>query len=199
MSVPVVGDPHHEVREDLKARGWLEVFYNEDAGHLRERDWANHPNGYFQPAVIAIHNSGQVLYRWRCVPKFSNMSGAGGRPEARYTWDQLQDALSSSAGSSEQEPSRQDAELDQEPVMGAGDLSWFKFLVILTAHGWFLRPRQGLSIASRREQSLGDAIPGNASGLSVFRRLGIGAGISADYLGCRLGTGVCGCINAGSH
>jgi hypothetical protein len=25
--------------------------------------------------------------------------------------------------------------------MGAGDLSWFKFLVIMTAHGWFLRPR----------------------------------------------------------
>ena len=25
--------------------------------------------------------------------------------------------------------------------MGAGDLSWFKFLVIMMAHGWFLRPR----------------------------------------------------------
>jgi hypothetical protein len=61
------------------------VFYNEDVCHLRERNWINHPNGYFQPAVIAIHNSGQILYRWRCVPRFSNMSGAGGRPEASYT------------------------------------------------------------------------------------------------------------------
>ena len=69
------------------------------------------------------------------------MSGAGGRPEARYTWDLMQDALSSGAIASEQEKSRQDAELDREPVMGAGDLSWFKFLVIMTAHGWFLRPR----------------------------------------------------------
>ena len=69
------------------------------------------------------------------------MSGAGGRPEASYTWDLMQDALSSGAIASEQEKSRQDAELDREPVMGAGDLSWFKFLVIMTAHGWFLRPR----------------------------------------------------------
>ena len=69
------------------------------------------------------------------------MSGAGGRPEARYTWDLMQDALSSGAIASEQEKSRRDAELDREPIMGAGDLSWFKFLVIMTAHGWFLRPR----------------------------------------------------------
>jgi hypothetical protein len=69
------------------------------------------------------------------------MSGAGGRPEASYTWDLMQDALSSGAGASGQEKSGQDAELDREPVMGAGHLSWFKFLVIMTAHGWFLRPR----------------------------------------------------------
>ena len=34
-----------------------------------------------------------------------------------------------------------DAELDKTPLLGADDLSWFKFLLILTAHGWFLRPK----------------------------------------------------------
>jgi hypothetical protein len=53
----------------------------------------------------------------------------------------MQDALPPRGGSSGQETPRQDAELDREPVMGAGDLSWFKFLLIMTAHGWFLRPR----------------------------------------------------------
>jgi hypothetical protein len=131
MSIPVIGDPHHEIREDLKARAWLDIFYNEDAGHLRERSWASHPKGYYQPAVIAVDKSGRVLYRWRCVPKFSNMSGAGARPEARYTWDYMQDAMSSPG----------DAALDQSPLLGAKDLSWPKFLLILVAHGWFIRAR----------------------------------------------------------
>ena len=69
------------------------------------------------------------------------MSGAGGRPEARYTWNLMKGALSLGKGASGREKFGQDAELDREPIMGAGNLSWFKFLVIMTAHGWFLRPR----------------------------------------------------------
>lgn len=133
MSIPVIGDPHHEIRKDLKARGILELFYNPDAGHLRERDWASHPNGYYQPGTVAIHKSGRVLYRWRCVPKYSNMSGAGGRPEARYTWRHMQEALAAETS--------QDAAPDREPLLGAPELSWFRFLLILVAHGWFIRPR----------------------------------------------------------
>lgn len=131
MTIPVVGDPHLDIREDLKARGVLDIFYNPDAGHLRERSWTSHPNGYYQPAVVALSKTGQVLYRWRCVPRYSNMSGAGGRPEARYTWDLMQKNGQTSV----------DAPPDKAPEMGAGTLSWFRFLVILTAHGWFLRPR----------------------------------------------------------
>ena len=131
MSIPVVGDPHLEIREDLSRRGVLDIFCNPDAGHLRERSWASHPNGYYQPAVVALSQSGQVLYRWRCVPRYSNMSGAGGRPEARYTWNLIQ----------ENQQSTQHAAPDKAPEMGAGTLSWFRFLVILIAHGWFIRPR----------------------------------------------------------
>ena len=59
------------------------------------------------------------------------MSGAGARPEAIYTWDRIKDGL--------KQPN--DAALDQNPEMGAKDLSWFRFLLIMTAHGWFLRPK----------------------------------------------------------
>ena len=131
LTFPIIGDPHHEIREQCKNRGWLDVFYNEDYGHLRTRAWASHPKGYYQPGVLALHKSEQVLYRWRCVPKFSNMSGAGARPEAIYTWDQIKEGMLT----------KEDAALDQNPVMGAKDLSWFRFLLIMTAHGWFIRPR----------------------------------------------------------
>ena len=131
LTFPIIGDPHHEIREQCKNRGWLDVFYNEDYGHLRTRAWASHPKGYYQPGVLALHKSEQVLYRWRCVPKFSNMSGAGARPEAIYTWDQIKEGMQT----------KEDAALDQSPVMGAKDLSWFRFLLIMTAHGWFIRPK----------------------------------------------------------
>jgi len=147
IQFPAIGDPHHEIRDLLSARGLVDVFYNEDYGHLREREWASHPKGYFQPAVIALSKTGRVLYRWRCVPKYSNMSGAGARPEARYTWDRIQEALKSDA----------DAELDKAPVLGAKELSWPMFLLILTAHGWFLRPR---AFPLKREGEKDSANPG---------------------------------------
>ena len=131
MDIPVIGDPHHEIKQDLKNRGWIDVFANPDAGHLRHRSWASHPNGYFQPATIAIHNTHRVLYRWRCVPKYSNMSGAGARPDADYVWANVQTALKTNL----------DAPLDKSPKLGSETLSWFRFLLILTGHGWFFRPR----------------------------------------------------------
>jgi hypothetical protein len=128
---PCIGDPHHEIREVLSEQGWIDVFYNEDYGHLRHRAWASHPKGYYQPAVIALTRDEQVLYRWRCVPKFSNMAGAGGRPEARYTWDKMQAGRTGSA----------DAPPDRDPLLGSKEISWPYFLLIMLAHGWFLRPK----------------------------------------------------------
>ena len=131
MSIPVIGDPHHEIRQNLKDAGMLDVYFNENYGHLRERSWASHPKGYYQPAVIAIDKAGRILYRWRCVPKYSNMSGAGARPSAEYTWEAVRKGR---AGTD-------DAPLDRAPEMGGQTLSWPKFLLLLTAHGWFLRPK----------------------------------------------------------
>ncbi|MEM7219072.1 MAG: hypothetical protein AAF515_11955 [Pseudomonadota bacterium] len=134
MSISVVGDPHHEIRDDLARRGWLDVFANADYGHLRERSWANHPRGYFQPALIALDRGGRVLYRWRCVPRYNNMSGAGARPAGHYVRDRIRAARADSSDAP-------DAPLDRGPVMGAPELPWWRFLLLLTAHGWFLRPR----------------------------------------------------------
>jgi peroxiredoxin len=131
IQFPVVGDPHHEIRKVCSERGWLDVFYNEDSGHLRERKWASHPNGYYQPAVVAVHRSGRVLYRWRCVPKFSNMNGAGARPEPVYTWQKIKESLLN----------EDEAVLDTNPEMGSKEVGWFTFMLMLTAHGWFIRPK----------------------------------------------------------
>ncbi len=126
-----VGDPHHEILETCRERGLVEVFFNENYGHLRSRPWASHPKGYYQPAALALTDEGRVLYRWRCRPTRSNMSGAGARPAATYTWNEIQSRL---AGGEE-------PPLDEAPELGAKDLSWFRFLLILLAHGWFLRPK----------------------------------------------------------
>ncbi len=128
-----IGDPHQELRDVCAERGWVEVFNNPDAGHLFDRPWACHPKGYYQPAVLAVSREGRVLYRWRCVPSHKNMSGAGARPEAMYTWHKIKEALADERGA--------DAAPDRDPKMGAKDVSWFRFMLLMTAHGWFIRPK----------------------------------------------------------
>ena len=49
LNFPIVGDPHHEIRKVCAERDWLDLFYNENAGHLRNRKWTSHPKGYYQP------------------------------------------------------------------------------------------------------------------------------------------------------
>lgn len=128
---PAVGDPHHEITETLRDRDLVEIYANENYGHLRHRSWASHPKGYYQPGVIAINREGRVLYRWRCVPRWENMSGAGGRPAARYTWSQIQSRLEGG-----EEPP-----LDEAAELAGSQISWPYFLLILFAHGWFLRAK----------------------------------------------------------
>ena len=131
LNFPIVGDPHHEIRKICAERGWLDLFYNENAGHLRNRKWTSHPKGYYQPGVLAIHKTGRVLYRWRCVPKYSNMAGAGSRPEAIYTLEEIKNNFESA----------EDAPMDKNPKLPYEPQSWPRFLLGMTAHGWFLRPK----------------------------------------------------------
>ena len=127
----VIGDPHHEIRNLCAQNKWLEIFFNPDDGHLGSRSWVSHIKGYYQPATLAIHKSGRILYRWRCVPKFSNLSGAGARPEAKHVWSIIKANIGKS----------HDAEIDKKPKMAYKELSWFQFLINGSAHGWFLIPK----------------------------------------------------------
>ena len=131
LNFPIIGDPHHEIRKICAERGWLDLFYNENAGHLRNRKWTSHPKGYYQPGVLAVHRTGRVLYRWRCVPKYSNMAGAGSRPEAVYTLEEIRNNLEKA----------EDAPIDKNPKLPYEPQSWPRFLLGMTAHGWFLRPK----------------------------------------------------------
>jgi hypothetical protein len=94
LGYSVVGDPHHEISDALRERGWLSLFVN-----LRTQMWergsgfAMHPKGYFQPGVIAISRTGRVLYRWRSRPTRKNMGGALERPLAEDVWARIQQAL----------------------------------------------------------------------------------------------------------
>ena len=59
------------------------------------------------------------------------MNGAGARPEAAYTWEKIQASLEHT----------EDAAPDINPMMGSKEVGWFRFMLILTAHGWFIRPK----------------------------------------------------------
>ena len=59
------------------------------------------------------------------------MNGAGARPEPAYTWQKIKESLKSKA----------DAALDTNPEMGSKEVGWFLFMLMLTAHGWFIRPK----------------------------------------------------------
>ena len=131
LNFPIIGDPHHEIRKICAERDWLDLFYNENPGHLRHRKWTSHPKGYYQPGVLAVHRTGRVLYRWRCVPKYSNMAGAGSRPEAVYTLEEIRNNLEKA----------EDAPIDKNPKLPYEPQSWPRFLLGMTAHGWFLRPK----------------------------------------------------------
>ena len=67
----------------------------------------------------------------RCVPKFSNLSGAGARPEAKHVWSIIKANITKS----------HDAEIDKKPKMAYKELSLFQFLINGSVHGWFLRPK----------------------------------------------------------
>ncbi len=131
LGFPVVGDPHHEILATLRERKWINVYFNENIGHLTNRTWASHPKGYYQPAVLAVNSEGRALYRWRMIPSKKNQAGAGSRPEANYVWNAIESALNSG-----EEPP-----LDENPVLTHKSRSWFVFMLLALAQGWFLWPK----------------------------------------------------------
>lgn len=126
------GDPHHEILDTCRKRGWLNLFVNEPTLLQKARSWAAHPKGYFQPGVLALTKEGRVLYRWRCRPTRANVGGAIERPTPDYVWSQIQNRLD---GPIEDAPLDHTAEMDTNPA------PWPLFVSLLLAHGWFIRPK----------------------------------------------------------
>ena len=59
------------------------------------------------------------------------MAGAGSRPEAVYTLEEIRNHLEKA----------EDAPMDKNPKLPYEPQSWPRFLLGMTAHGWFLRPK----------------------------------------------------------
>jgi hypothetical protein len=141
LDFDAVGDPHHEIANTCRERGWVDLFVNEEIEFLEqsisgpELDWKpTHPNGYFQPGVLALRSDGRVMYRWRGVPTHQNMGGATERPTAEHVWSQITTAL-------EQGEATVDADFDTDPPLDSKGIPWVFFASLLIANGWFLTGR----------------------------------------------------------
>lgn len=143
LGFETVGDPHHEIAEVCRQRGWLDLVVNERLGFLLStaeqigegRDWKpTHPKGFFQPGILALRQDATVLYRWRGIPTHKNMGGAIERPTPAWVWKHLEAALD--AGDK-----AVDAPLDRKPELDSRGIPWILFASLLIANGWFIRPR----------------------------------------------------------
>lgn len=132
-----VGDPHQEISKTCSERDWLALYVNKGDLEFIQRGttWkVEHPKGYFQPGVLALTESGRVLYRWRSIPSAENLNGTVSRPTARHVWD----AVERSLGAGDEAA---DAEHDDAPEIDRGPPPRMIFFAALIANGWFLRAK----------------------------------------------------------
>ena len=131
-----VGDPHHEILEDCRKRGWIDLIISNWDPKLLQKDlhWVSHPKGFFQPGVLVIGKDGTILYRWQqdSLSK-RNAGGATTRPTAEYVWLRLDEALRS--------PTNEDANFDSQPETDGDAWPWPVSVALLVANGWFIRPK----------------------------------------------------------
>ena len=137
LGFPLIGDPHHEIADQCRERGWLDLHVN-SYGHprnmiARDIDPPTHPKGYFQPGVIALTAEHRILYRWRAVPTRRNNGGATERPTPGYVWQHIEQALAARGAP--------DAGLDAPPTVDMRGIPWPLFVLLLLANGNFWRPK----------------------------------------------------------
>ncbi len=131
-----VGDPHQEIPETIRERGWLELFVQTRLDFLKQSSPGfepTHPKGYLQPGVLVLSRDGRVLYRWRSIPSRKNIGGAAVRPTPEHVWKSVQSALASGSEG-------EDVAHDDHPEMDAFNPPWTLFVSLLIANGWFIRP-----------------------------------------------------------
>ena len=137
LNYETVGDPHHEISSYCGERGWLELIVNPETAALTQGLNSNfsHPKGYFQPGVLALDKTERVLYRWRGVPTRHNMGGATERPTAEHVFEKIYRSMATPSATAA------DAELDSNPQLDSRGIPWPIFVSLLTANGWFIKPR----------------------------------------------------------
>ena len=150
LAFPLIGDPHHEIAGACRARGWLELYVNAHGDPhgmvARDIDRPVHPNGYFQPGVIALTPAHRILYRWRGVPTRHNNGGATERPTPDHVWQQIDSAVAAQDAS--------DAPLDRPAKIGMQGIPWPLFVLMLLANGNFWRPK-GFALQRRGPDDVG--------------------------------------------
>ncbi len=129
-----IGDPHQEIPKTCSERGWLTLYANK--GNLeflrRGAKWkVEHPKGYFQPGVLALTESGRVLYRWRSVPSAANLNGTVARPTARHAWGAIERSLAAGDTAA-------DVAHDDQPEIDSPPPPRPLFVAALIANGWFV-------------------------------------------------------------
>ena len=129
-----VGDPHQEISRTCSERDWLTLYANRGDLEFLQRgaNWeVEHPKGYFQPGVLALTNSGRILYRWRSVPSAENLNGTLARPTAQHAWGVIEKSLAAGDAA-------EDAAHDDNPVVDRLPPPRILFVAALIANGWFL-------------------------------------------------------------
>lgn len=132
-----IGDPHQEISKTCSERGWLTLYANRGKLEFLQSgaDWEiEHPNGFFQPGVLALSGESRVLYRWRSVPSYENLNGTAMRPTAAHVWESTERALRAGHGAN-------DVSHDDHPVVDSQPPPRILFYAAIVANGWFVKPR----------------------------------------------------------
>ena len=132
-----IGDPHQEIPRVCDERDWLTLYVNRGDTEFLQRgaDWkVEHPKGFFQPGVLAVAQSGRILYRWRSVPTDANLNGTVARPTAVHVWRSIDESLRADYISG-------DAAHDDHPEIDSPPPPRIVFMAALIANGWFFRSK----------------------------------------------------------
>jgi hypothetical protein len=163
LAFPMIGDPHHEIADQCRARGWLDLYVNTHADRgarlARDVDAPVHPKGYFQPGVLALTAEHRILYRWRGVPTRSNNGGATERPTPDHVWQRIEIALEARGAP--------DAGLDTPPRVDMKGIAWPFFVLLLLANGNFWRPK-GFALNRRGADDVGGRAQRAVAKLALF-------------------------------
>jgi hypothetical protein len=163
LDFPLIGDPHHEIADQCRERGWLDLYvnaYGDPHGTIaRDSDRPTHPKGYFQPGVLALTQGQRILYRWRGVPTRHNNGGATERPTPEHVWQRVVQALDAKG--------TPDAVLDTPPKVDTKGTPWPLFVLLLLANGNFWRPK-GFALQRRGPDDVGARAKRAAVKLALF-------------------------------